>query len=111
VDVQAVEPDVIFRGPRERESRGSLADALGRMWFEAECFYRTPEDQHVHMFARRRDNNQLMLMSVGLTTLSRRLLAADAIELRQVSDDDFSAMRRYRPSDERCHSRDTAAVP
>lgn len=111
VDVAAVEPDTIFRGPRERESRGSLAEALGRVWFEAECFYRTPEDQHVHLFARRRDNNQLLMMSLGLTTLSRRLLAADAIQLRPVSQDDFDAMRRFRPSDERCHSSDTAAQP
>jgi hypothetical protein len=111
VNVMAVEPNVIFRGPRERESSGSLADALGRVWFEAECFYRLPEERVVHMFARRRDNGELMLMSVGLTTLSRRLLAAEMIELRAASDDDFAEMRRYRPSDARCHSRDTAAQP
>jgi hypothetical protein len=111
VDVSEVEPDLIFRGPRDRESRGSLADALGEAWFEAECFYRTPDDQMVHMLARRRDDGRLMFMSVGLTHMSRRLVAVNAIGLRAAAEGDFSEMRRYRPSDTRCHSADTAAQP
>ncbi|MEZ5994638.1 MAG: hypothetical protein R3C25_02700 [Hyphomonadaceae bacterium] len=111
VDVTQVEPGVIFRGPREHESRGSLADALSRVWFEAECFYRPPEEQEVRLFARRHDDGHLMLMSVGLTNISRRLVAVRSIGLRETSDDDFAAMRRFRPSDTRCHSAETAAQP